>query len=220
MKKKSLRFISKHVDIDMETATKETIQKWIANSVKPMLANDDGAVYYYRIKGGISFVLAWIPCDTDSENKFSDNKYTIEASVRKTDSSYFIDDWTYIGEGVTLQTADESNHFAAPVDWIFNIALTYLKPEIFYMLPNNVQIELLSEMHTANFDFGDFDEPIGDLRKTYYEVTGEVEKHTVEQKIEAQCTAFADFLGIQYGEIQSMISITDLSLGIKHHILN
>ena len=75
-------------------------------------------------------------------------------------------------------------------------------------------------MHTANFDFGDFDEPIEDLRKTYYEVTGEEEKHTVEQKIEAQCTAFADFLGIQYGEIQSMISITDLSLGIKHHILN
>lgn len=204
----------------MGTAIKETIRKWMANSVIPMLANDDGAVYYYRIKGGISFVLAWIPCDTGSENKFSDNKYTIEASVRKTDSSYFVDDWTYIGEGITLQTADENGHFANPVDWIFNIALTYLKPEIFYLLPNNVQIELLSEMHTANFDFGDFDESIEDLRKTYYEVTGEVEKYTIEQKIDAQCTAFADFLGIQYGEIQTMISITDLSLGIKHHILN
>lgn len=185
-----------------------------------MLANNDCIVYYYRIKDGISFVLAWIPYDTDSENKFSDRNYTIEVSVRKTGSSYFVDDWKYIGEGIALQTADEINHFVAPADWIFNIALTYLKPEIFYMLPNNVQIELLSEMHTANFDFGDFDEPIGDLRKTYYEVTDEVEKHTVEQKIEAQCTAFADFLGIQYGEIQSMISITDLSLGIKHHILN
>ena len=204
----------------MRITTKETIQKWIADSVKPMLANNDGAVYYYRIKGGVSFVLAWIPCDTDSDNKFSDNKYTIEASVRKTDSSYFVDNWTYIGEGVTLQTDDESNHFAAPVDWIFNIALTYLKPEIFYMLPNNVQIELLSEMHTANFDFGDSDEPIVDLRRTYYEVTDEVEKHTIEQKIELQCTAFADFLGIQYQEIQTMISVTDLSLDIKHHILN
>lgn len=185
-----------------------------------MLANNDGVAYYYPIKDGISFVLVWIPCDTDSENKFSDNKYTIEASVRKNDSSYFVDDWKYIGEGITLQTADESNHFAAPADWIFNIALTYLKPEIFYMLPNNVQIELLSEMYTANFEFGDFDEPIVDLRKTYYEVTDEVEKHTIEQKIEAQCTAFADFLGIQYKEIQTMISFTDLSLGIKHHILN
>lgn len=204
----------------METATKETIQKWIANSIKPMLANNDGVAYYYRIKDGISFVLVWIPCDTDSENKFSDNKYTIEASVRKNDSSYFVDEWKYIAEGITLQTADESNHFAAPADWIFNIALTYLKPEIFYMLPNNVQIELLSEMYTANFEFGDFDEPIVDLRKTYYEVTDEVEKHTIEQKIEAQCTAFADFLGIQYKEIQTMISFTDLSLGIKHHILN
>lgn len=204
----------------MRITTKETIQKWIAKSVKAMLANNDGTVYYYRIPDGISFVLVWIPCDTYSENQFSDGKYTIEASVRKTGSSYFVDDWKYIGKGITLQTADEYNHFAAPVDWIFNIALNYLKPEIFYMLPNNVQIELLSEMHTANYDFGDFDEPIVDLRKTYYEVTDEVEKHTIEQKIEFQCTTFADFLGIQYGEIQSMISITDLSLGIKHHILN
>lgn len=204
----------------MGTVTKETIQKWIANSVKAMLANNDGAVYYYRFQDEISFVLAWIPCETDSENKFSDGKYTIEASVRKTGSSYFVDDWKYIGEGITLQTADESNHFAAPADWVFNIALNYLKTEIFYMLPNNVQIELLSEMYTANFDFGDFAEPIVDLRKTYYEATDEVERHIIEQKIETQCTAFADFLGIQYGEIQTIISFTDLSLDIKHHILN
>lgn len=203
----------------MRITTKETIQKWIANSVKSMLANGNGA-YYYRFKGGVSFVLVWIPSDNDSENKFSDAKYTIEASVRKTGSSYFVDDWKHIGEGITLQTVDECNHFAAPADWVFNIALNYLKPEIFYTLPNNVQIELLSEMHTANFDFGDFDEPIGDLRKIYCEVTDETEKHAIEQKIEVQCTAFADFLGIQYEEIQPMISITDLSLDIKHHILN
>lgn len=202
----------------METVTKEAIQNWIAESVKPMLANDDGAVYYYRLKGGASFVLAWIPCDSDTENKFSDGKYTIEASVRKTDSSYFVDDWTYIGEGVTLQTIDESNSFAAITDWIFNIALTYLKTEIYYLLPNNKRIELLSEMHTANYDFGDFDEPIEDLRKNYLEGSDETAKKSVEQKIEAQCFAFADFLGMQE-EMQSMINISDLSIGIKQTLL-
>lgn len=203
----------------METVTKEAIQNWITESVKPMLANDDGAVYYYRLKGGASFVLAWIPCDSDTENKFSDGKYTIEASVRKTDSSYFVDDWTYIGEGVTLQTIDESNSFAAITDWIFNIALTYLKTEIYYLLPNNKRIELLSEMHTANYDFGDFDEPIEDLRKNYLEGSDETAKKSVEQKIEAQCFAFADFLGMQEEEMQSMINISDLSIGIKQTLL-
>lgn len=203
----------------MITEIKETIQKWIANSVKPMLANNDGAVYYYRIKGGVSFVLAWIPCDTDSENKFSNNKYIIEASVRKNDSSYFADDWTYIGEGVTLQTADENNHFAAPVDWFFNIALNYLKREIFYMLPNDKQVELLSEMHIVNYDFNDFDEPIEKLRKAYFEVTADTETKHIEEKIECQCFAFADFLGIQYKEIQSMICIDDLSMGMKRALI-
>lgn len=203
----------------METVTKEAIQNWIAESVKPMLADHNGAVYYYRIKGGASFVLAWILCDSDTENKFSGGKYTIEASVRKTDSSYFVDDWTYIGEGVTLQTTDDSNSFASITDWIFNIALTYLKTEIYYLLPNNKRIELLSEMHTANYDFGDFDEAIEDLRKTYYETSDEAGTKLIEQKIEAQCFAFADFLGMQDEEMQSMISISDLSIGIKQTLL-
>ena len=172
----------------MGTATKENTQKWIADSVKPMLAKDDGTVYIRRIKGGISFVLAWMRYDIDDiENKFRDENYTIEVSVRKTDSSFFADDWTYINEGVPLQTPDENDSFATVVDWIFKIALNYLKTKIYYMLPNNKRIELLSEMHTANYDFGEFDEPIEDLRKNYLEGSDEATKKSVEQKIEAQC---------------------------------
>lgn len=37
--------------------------------------------------------------------------------------------------------------------------------EIYYMLPNNKQVELLSEIHIANYDFNDFDELIEELRK-------------------------------------------------------
>ena len=204
----------------MGTATKENTRKWIADSVKPMLAKDDGTVYIRRIKGGISFVLAWMRYDIDDiENKFRDENYTIEVSVRKTDSSFFADDWTYINEGVPLQTPDENDSFATVVDWIFKIALNYLKTKIYYMLPNNKRIELLSEMHTANYDFGEFDEPIEDLRKNYLEGSDEATKESVEQKIEAQCTAFADFLGMQDEEMQSMISISDLSIGIKQTLL-
>lgn len=204
----------------MATTTKETTQKWIADSVKPMLEVDDATTYIWRIKGGISFILAWMRYDTDDiENKFRDGNFTIEASVRKTDSSFFADEWTYISEGVPLQTPDENDSFATVVDWLFKIALNYLKPKIYYMLPNNKRIELLSEMHTANYDFGDFEEPIKDLRKAYYEVTDETRTKLIEEKIENQCFAFADFLGTQYQEIQSMINISDLSIGIKQTLL-
>lgn len=93
------------------------------------------------------------------------------------------------------------------------------KSEIYYTLPNNRQIELLSEMRTANYDFNDFDEPIEDLRRTYFEATDEAEAKLIEDKIETQCYAFADFLGIQFEEIQSMIRITDLSIRMKHALL-
>lgn len=93
------------------------------------------------------------------------------------------------------------------------------KYEIYIKLPNGERISLLSEMHTANYDFGDFDEPIENLLSSYNETTDLALKDTIEQKIDAQCFAFADFLGIQYGEIQSLISIEDLSTGIKQTLV-
>lgn len=64
----------------MGKTTKEKVQGWIKSSVKSMLAEEDGAVYFYDIKGGISLMLAWIDGETESENKFCHRKYTIEAS--------------------------------------------------------------------------------------------------------------------------------------------
>ena len=203
----------------MEKATVEKIQVWIKSSIKLMLAKNDGAVYYYHIKGGISFVLAWIPCDTEEKNKYSNGIDTVEASVRKSDSSYFVEDWSYIGEGLTLDTKNENNDFKDVVDCIFKIACNYVKTEIYYVLPNNEQIELISEMHIANCDFGDFEEPIEDIRKAYYETTDEVQREVIDKKIEAQCYAFASFLGDQDEEIQSMIGIDDLSIGIKQTLI-
>lgn len=94
-----------------------------------------------------------------------------------------------------------------------------LTPEAYYTLPNSERIELLSEMRTANFDFGDFNEPIADLRQAYQERKNEDERKVIIQRIEAQCLSFAEFLGTQSEEMQSMIGIDDLTLGIKEALL-
>lgn len=94
-----------------------------------------------------------------------------------------------------------------------------LTSEAYYTLPNSERIELLSEMRTANFDFGDFDEPITDLRQACQETKNEDERKVIVQRIEAQCLAFAEFIGAQSEEMQSMINIDDLSLGIKEALL-
>lgn len=199
--------------------TRKNIQKWVKRSVKPMLSVSDGAVYYYRLNSGISFMLAWIPYDTGEKNKFGDGTYTIEASVRKNDTSYFVEDWSYIGEGIALQTVDQNNDFAAVVDWIYSIAWNYIKPHIYYTLPNNEQIELLSEMRTANFDFGDADQTIAELRKSYLEASDEDERKVIEEEIDRQCYDYANSLGVQYEEIQAMIGIDDLSFQIKQALI-
>jgi len=203
----------------MAKATKTDIQEWIKKSIEPMLAVDDGAVYFYRLKKGCSFVLAWISYDAEEKNKFSDGKYTIEASVRKNDSSYFVEDWTYIGEGIPLQSVDQDNAFAAIVDWIFGIACNYIKPHINYTLPNNEDVELFSQMRLANYDFGDAEETIDELRKTYLETAVESERQTILEKIDRQCYDYANSLGVQYEEIQGMIGIDDLSNGLKEALL-
>ena len=88
-----------------------------------------------------------------------------------------------------------------------------------YTLPNGETIELLSEMRTANYDFGDFDETIGNLVKAYHKATDKETKETLERRIEAQCDAFADFLAIQYEEIQGT-SFFDLSSAIRESLLS
>ncbi len=199
--------------------TPKDIQHWINNSMSPMTEVSNGAVYYKRSHNGISFMLAWIPNESDEKNKFSDGKYTIEASVRKNDTSYFVEDWTYIGEGITLEPKDEKNDFADVTEHIYGIACNYIKPHIYYTLPNNEEVELFSDMGSANYDFGDADITIEELRKTYLETTDEISRKAIEEQIDKQCYDFANSLGVQYEEIQGMISIDDLSNSIKQVLI-
>lgn len=88
-----------------------------------------------------------------------------------------------------------------------------------YTLPNGKTIELFSEMRTANYDFGDFDETVEALVKAYRKARNKQTRESMERRIEAQCDAFTEFLGMQYEEIQSM-NFSDLSSGIKESLLS
>lgn len=88
-----------------------------------------------------------------------------------------------------------------------------------YTLPNGETIELLSEMRTANYDFGDFDETIEELVGAYRAATDRETKESLEGRIGAQCDAFADFLAIQYEELQGT-PFFDLSLAIRESLLS
>lgn len=106
----------------------------------------------------------------------------------------------YTGEEIPEETASEESQGVS------------------YTLSNGESIELLSEMHTANYDFGDFDETIEDLINTYREASDRETKESLEHRIDAQCDAFADFLGIQYEEIQET-PFSNLSSSIKQALL-
>lgn len=74
-------------------------------------------------------------------------------------------------------------------------------------------------MRTANYDFGDFDETVEALVKAYRKARNKQTRESMERRIEAQCDAFTEFLGMQYEEIQSM-NFSDLSSGIKESLLS
>ena len=88
-----------------------------------------------------------------------------------------------------------------------------------YTLPNGQTIELFSEMRTVNYDFGDFDETIEELVGAYRKAKDKETKKSLEHEIGDQCDAFADFLGIQYEEIQGT-RLNELSQSIKHVLLD
>lgn len=91
--------------------------------------------------------------------------------------------------------------------------------KVIYTLPNGAKIELLSEMRQANCEFGDFDETIEELREAYHKADKEA-MVDIENRIEEQCDAYANFLGMQHEEIQGLIGFNDLSIALKHALLS
>lgn len=90
---------------------------------------------------------------------------------------------------------------------------------VIYTLPNGAKIELLSEMRQANCEFGDFDETIEELREAYHKADKEA-MVDIENRIEEQCDAYSNFLGMQHEEIQGIISFNDLSTALKQVLLS
>lgn len=89
--------------------------------------------------------------------------------------------------------------------------------QIFYQLPNQVSIELTSEMHIQCYDFGPFDTPIEELLRKYAQETKE-EQCAISQMIHQQCEFYADTVG--YNEdIASLISFDNLTNDIEQTLL-
>lgn len=70
--------------------------------------------------------------------------------------------------------------------------------QIFYQLPNQVSIELVSEMHLQCYDFGPFDTPIEELLEDYSQASGE-QQCRIAQSIRQQCEFYADTVGYNEG---------------------
>lgn len=89
--------------------------------------------------------------------------------------------------------------------------------QIFYQPPNQVSIELVSEMHLQCYDFGPFDTPIEELLEDYSQASGE-QQCRIAQSIRQQCEFYADTVG--YNEdIASLISFDNLTNDIERMLL-
>ena len=95
--------------------------------------------------------------------------------------------------------------------------MTMKELKALYKLPNNNEIELISEMHVQCYDWGPFDTPIEDLLQQYVE-SSEDNKSIVLQLIRQQCESYADLIGIDE-TLQSLISFDDLTNEIQTALL-
>lgn len=88
---------------------------------------------------------------------------------------------------------------------------------VYYQFPNQVKIELVSEMHIQCYDYGPFDTPIEKLLQDFSQASGK-QKHTIRQMICDQCEFYANTIG--YNEdIANLISYDTLANDIEHTLL-
>lgn len=82
---------------DSESVDKKALGEWLVKSAQDALNTAElGTVYYKDLGDGHSVVLAWVTGnDGDEGNPFTQGEYGLEASIRDTKSSYFVDDWAY-----------------------------------------------------------------------------------------------------------------------------
>lgn len=96
---------------------REKIIKFLEKKVKEMYIERDLTVTcYLNLGNGFSVVLAW------EEGFDTEDECELCLSLRETDSSYFVYDWTIIDEDVSLN--ENMTKFDLDVDWLLDILST------------------------------------------------------------------------------------------------
>ena len=109
---------------DSESVDKKALGEWLVGAADRAINSfGDGTVYYKDLGDGHSIVLDWIEgYDKDDNNPFVKDGYGLEASLRKTKSSYFVSDWEYAYDdsSMSLEGSDKEDNGERVIDYLMS----------------------------------------------------------------------------------------------------
>lgn len=109
---------------DSESIDKKALGEWLVGAADRAINSfGDGTVYYKDLGDGHSIVLDWIEgYDKDENNPFVKDGYGLEASLRKTKSSYFVSDWEYAYDdsSMSLEGSDKEDNGERVIDYLMS----------------------------------------------------------------------------------------------------
>lgn len=109
---------------DSESVDKKALGEWLVGAAdRAVNSFGDGTVYYKDLGDGHSIVLDWIEgYDKDENNPFVKEGYGLEASLRKTKSSFFVGDWEYAYDdsSMSLEGSDKEDNGERVIDYLMS----------------------------------------------------------------------------------------------------
>ena len=109
---------------DSESVDKKALGEWLVGAADRAINSfGDGTVYYKDLGDGHSIVLDWIEgYDKDENNPFVKDGYGLEASLRKTRSSFFVGDWEYAYDdsSISLADSDKEDNGERVIDYLMS----------------------------------------------------------------------------------------------------
>lgn len=109
---------------DSESVDKKALGEWLVGAADRAINSfGDGTVYYKDLGDGHSIVLDWIEgYDKDENNPFVKDGYGLEASLRKTKSSFFVGDWEYAYDdsSMSLEGSDKEDNGERVIDYLMS----------------------------------------------------------------------------------------------------
>lgn len=199
------------------------VASFMKAATETMLArSEDDYASYIALTDRVAIVVAWEPgYDPEGANT---NKYIlpdgcgIAWSLRLRDSSYFINDWGYLGEmgGSTMDASDGDDGFVALAKEILEIAQKCgcLNPEVIITLPDNRKVDLLDDAYWVSLD-EELRNEKRDLTELWWYYHGW--SHWMGEKKELQATImkWAEHLADYYGgydeDFQQLIGRDELA---------